>query len=228
MEHFGDMTHRILHRAVNLRDAAERIRILHMLLVAGNNLASLEDGTEYAAGLDLTLMRANLLDAIPERLDTSVERLQRDCSEEIEAVHQMPSVDKSLDSVRAHELCAVKQRQTLLRFKTDRPPAHNVQSLDALYHLTLVLHHSLADKRQEQIGKRGEVSRSAERSAVIDHWKNVVVVEIKNPLNRLHLDSGKAFGQSVGLEQKHQFYYSAVHRCTHRATVALHQILLKF
>ena len=37
--------------------------------------------------------------------------------------------------------------------------------------------------------------------SVIDHWKNVVVVEIKNPLNRLHLDSGKAFGQSVGLEQ---------------------------
>ncbi len=63
--------------AMNLRDTTERIWILHMGLMAFDNLAPFKPGHNSLAGSLLPRMRAHFLNLRIERLDTSVERINR-------------------------------------------------------------------------------------------------------------------------------------------------------
>ena len=60
-----------------LRDAAERIRVLHMLLLPADQFAALQNTAESIARLDLSGMRTHLLDAIHKRIDPPVEGFER-------------------------------------------------------------------------------------------------------------------------------------------------------
>ena len=71
-------------------------------------------------------MRTHLLDAVEEGLDASVERFERHCSEHVKAIHEMPSVDKGLDAVGAHELGTVEQGEALFGFEFYRFPSEDI------------------------------------------------------------------------------------------------------
>ena len=143
--------------------------------------------SEHLAGLNLARVGAHLLDAGGKRLDAAVESVERDGSEKVEAFHHVPAVDKGLYGVCGHELCAVEQGEAFFRFEADRLPAEFGEDFTAGVLAAFVHHLAFADERQEQVGERGEVARGAERAAVVDHGKDVVVVEIEDAAHGVDL-----------------------------------------
>ena len=103
-------------------------------------------------------MRTYVLNAREKRFDASVESLQRHRPEKIKAIHHVPAVDESFYAVCTHELSAVEQSQPLFGFEPDGTPAHLGKHVGTLYAASLEEHLSFPYKREEEIGKRREVS----------------------------------------------------------------------
>ena len=62
---------------MHLRDATERIRVLHVLLGLGYQFATRKQPAEILARLNLSAVRAYLLDAVHKRVDAAVEGFER-------------------------------------------------------------------------------------------------------------------------------------------------------
>ncbi len=212
---------------MNLRDATEGVGVLHVLFLALDDFRTFQQRAEYAGGLYLALVGTHLLDLGEEGLDAAVEGFEAHCAEEVEAVHQVPAVDEGLDAVGAHELCAVEQGQTLFGFQLDGIPAEDVECLFAADFLAFIHHVAFADEREEKVGQRGEVARSAERAAVVDHRENIVVVEVEDTLHGLDLHAAESHGKGVGLEQEHKADNVGVDGGAHAARVALDEVFLE-
>ena len=75
----NDRTHiadGVLHRTVNLRDAAERVGILHVDLGLLDELAAVKQLAHASCGVDLTLVGTHGMNSVGERLDAAVIGLQ--------------------------------------------------------------------------------------------------------------------------------------------------------
>jgi hypothetical protein len=79
------MGQRVAHRAMHLRDAAQRIRILHAAAVAMRiaDLALFEQAAQVRSGLDLSGMGSSLLNALVESDVGSLERIARHGADDI-------------------------------------------------------------------------------------------------------------------------------------------------
>ena len=71
--HISDV---VFHGSVYLRDAAERIRVLDVLLRTADQFAALKQTEECVSRLHLPLVPAQKVSELVERLDAAVESLQ--------------------------------------------------------------------------------------------------------------------------------------------------------
>ena len=94
-------------------------------------------------------MRAYSMDALQEWFDSAVESFERHCSEEVEAVDDMPAIDKGLDTVGAHELCAIEASQPFIRFELDGTPTELREHIFTLDATALEEDFTLSDEREE-------------------------------------------------------------------------------
>ena len=148
-QHTRDIADRIFRRPMYLRDATERIRVLHMLLRPADQFAALQYLTESVARLDLSRMRTHLLDAIHKRIDPSVESLERQSGDQIRPLRYGKSAHQSKHPVGTHKLRAVQQRQALFTLQFDWLPGKLVQDADRLPFLSFIINIPHSDKRKE-------------------------------------------------------------------------------
>ncbi len=105
----------VFGRSVHLRHATERVGVLHMHLVAAYQLAALEQTAYGGGGLNLPPVMAHLIDRGAERLDTAVEGIKRHGGDLVGDGIELAGAQHGPYGMGAHKLCAVEQRQTLLR-----------------------------------------------------------------------------------------------------------------
>ena len=72
LDHRLDIHDVVLHGAVDLRDAAETVGILHVLLGPADEFAAFQGGHELLAGLDLARVGADEVRQRQERFDAAV------------------------------------------------------------------------------------------------------------------------------------------------------------
>ena len=96
LRHVGDG---VFRSAVHLRDATERIRVLHMLFLAGYHLAAFQEVTETLSGDNLSAVMTDLMNLVVERLDAAVESVQRDCANHIGEVLQTECLEQHVGAV---------------------------------------------------------------------------------------------------------------------------------
>ena len=94
-------------------------------------------------------MRAYSMDALQEWFDSAVESFERHCSEEVEAVDDMPAIDQGLDTVGAHELCAIEESQSFFRFELDGTPTELREHIFTLDATALEEDFTLSDEGEE-------------------------------------------------------------------------------
>ena len=77
------------------------------------------------------------------------------------------------------------------------------------------------------MGERCQVSRSAERTLLIDNRKNVVVEHVHEPSDGGKLHSGMTVRERLHLQEQHQFHDFRTYRVSGSAGVGHHQIVLQ-
>ena len=182
-----DIPDSILRCAMHLRNATERIRILHMLAGAGDEFAALQQFAEVLARFDLSFVGTDLLDAIHERVDATVKGFQGEGGYQVGFLGEAESFKNGKDT-GAHELRTVQQGKAFLAHQFDGLPAEFIEYADSLALPTFIVHVTHTDKRQEKIGKRSKVARCSQGAAVVDNRHHIVVEEVEDALygNDLH------------------------------------------
>ena len=108
---------------MNLRDTAERVGVLNVLLRTVYQFAAAEKAHESLCGIELAFMGAEPVSKRQEGLDAAVEGIQRQGADEVGPFAEAVALDKAPDRVGAHELRSVQKGQTLLALEGDRLPA---------------------------------------------------------------------------------------------------------
>ena len=212
---------------MNLRDAAERIRILHVNLRLSDDLTALEKLAETCCSIYLTLVCTYLVNLWIERLDTSVICLERHSSDLVCPVRKSFSLDERPHSVCTHKLCSVEECETFLRLELDRLPSHLCPYLCRCTDLTLVVNLSESDEREAEVCKRSEVAGCAERTLLIHYRKDIVVEHIHQTLYCNELYSGITVRERLNLEKEHQLHNLRPYSLAGAAGVRHNEIVLK-
>ena len=213
---------------MHLRGAAEAVGILHVLLVALDNLAALQHLTHGGGGLQLAFVRAHHVEALVERLYAAVESIQAQAQHHVGLTAQAHGLQQTPHSVAAHKLRAVQQGQTLFALQLDGLPAFGLIDLRHIAAAAFPIHLSHAqDGRQHQVGQRAEVAAGAERTLLIHHRQHILVVAVNQALHRLQLCAAVAEAEILRFQQQHQAHHLGGHLVAHAARMAHHQVLLQ-
>ena len=152
----------VFHGSVHLRYATEGVGILNVLLGLCCNLATLQESTDGARSCELTFMGTYEVYIVAERLQTAIEGVERQGSQQVGNATQTNCLLDSPYGVRTHKLSAVEQCQTLLGLECDRLPTLLGKHLGTTYHLAFVLHLAKTEQGEAEVSKRREVARSTE------------------------------------------------------------------
>src|SRR5207237_501414 len=109
---FTAMRQGIAHRSVNLRHAAQRVRILNALAVAVRfaNLAALENFAEVLCCFQLAEMWSGLVNALVKSHIGASESIEGEGADDVRGINQDFRCEQRKSSYRKHALRAVNQR----------------------------------------------------------------------------------------------------------------------
>ena len=188
---------------MHLRHAAERIRVLHVNLLAGNQFAAVEQLAEPTGRFDLSEVRTHGVDSVGERLDATVEGVERHRGDDIGPVRQALRLQQRPHGESTHVLRTIQQCQALFRGHFYGFPTHFLEHFGTRNHLSADFHFALANERQTEVSQRNEVARGTKRALTIDHGRNVVVEEVDESLHRVELAARIAVAERLNLQQEH-------------------------
>ena len=112
LKHPAAMGQRVAHRAMHLRDAAQRIGVLHAATVAMRlaNFTLFEQAAQVRSGLDLSGMRPNFLNAFIEGDIGSLEGIARHGADHVGGVNQRLGVEQHQRADGQHGLRSIDER----------------------------------------------------------------------------------------------------------------------
>ena len=143
---------------MHLRDATERVGVLHIDLGLADEFAAVEQFAHAGCCLNLSLVGTHGMYGMGERLDAAVISLQRDGSNDIGPLAQAFGLDECPHGVSAHVLGAIEQCQTFLGTQLDGLPAHLLAQFGSAHEFAFVLDFSQAHDGQAQVSQRHEVA----------------------------------------------------------------------
>ena len=217
----------VLDGPVYLRDAAEAVRVLHMLLGPADKLAALQNLHEFLSRQNLSRVRAQVMRERQEGLDAPVVSVQGHGANQIGPFAQAHALEDAPDSMGAHELRAVQKGQALLALQFDGLPAHFFPYLGRRAFHPFVQDFAQADKRQAQVRQGSQVSGGAQGTLLVHHRQNVLVEHVNQALHGNELDARVAVRQGLGLQQQHQLHDGRPHLFPGPAGVRHHQVVLQ-
>ena len=177
---------RVVHHAVHLRLAAQRVGVLHLLLVRQllEDLALVQRVVQHRAHalrhLALARVLARVVDEVVVRRRRAAQRLERHRADHVRLQRRVLRAHQRLRAQRRDELRAVDEGQTLLRAQVHRRQAVLLHQLlrrvDRQVRRVPAL--ALADQTQAQVRQRGQIARSAHRSLDGNHRHHTGVEEV--------------------------------------------------
>ena len=145
-----------------LGNAAERVRILYMGFVLSNDFTAFQELAEIIACLDLPPMWTDLLDTIHKRIDTPIESFEGKSGNKIGFLRESEGFQNGKHTISAHKLRTIEQGKTFFTHKFHRFPAELIEDTDGFALLTFIINIAHTDKRQEKIGKGGQITGCTE------------------------------------------------------------------
>ena len=165
------MVERVADRPVDLRHAAQRVRVLDLVrrrVVAALELAPAEDVAELGRDRDLSRMGSRQLigggvgDVRPEQGLDAHRRDHRGGPRQAVGIGEQQRPD------RAHQLRPVEERQALLGLELHRLESHLAEGQQRRHDRPAELDGTLADDRQREVRERREVPGRAD-AALLRH-----------------------------------------------------------
>ena len=187
-----------------LRDAAEGVGVLYVLLVACYQLAALEQLAEVACRFELAAVGAHLVNRFVEGFDAAVEGVERHGADFVGALGQAACVHHAPYAERAHELRAVQQCQPLFGLEFDGLPTELFQHFGCRYIFPFEFHFAQAEQRERHVGERSEVARCTQRPLLVDDGQDAVVEEVDEPFHGRYLYARMTVGERLDFQQQNQ------------------------
>ena len=148
-------------------------------------------------------MRTDLLDTIHKRIDTPIESFEGKSGNKVGFLGKAEGFQNGKHTIGTHKLRTVEQGKTFFTHKFHRFPTKLIEDTDGFALLTLIINITHTDKRQEEIGKRSQITGCTERTAVVDNGHHIVVKEIEDTLYGNDLHTAMSQRQGMGFEQHH-------------------------
>ena len=146
---------------MNLRNAAERIRVLNIRFGLLYYLTALKQLPHVCGCQYLTLVRSYLMYGVCERRHQSIICVERHGSNLVCPFAQAFALQQCPYGKRTHVLCSVEQSQTFFRSELYRLPSVLLQHLGSCHHLTLILYVTESYERQTEVCQRHKVAGCA-------------------------------------------------------------------
>ena len=150
--------------AHDLRLAAEAVGVLHpvAVVVAGDDLAAVEQGADPGGDGDLAGLAAQLMDAVVERGAAALERVDRQRAGVERGGEHALAEEQGVERDRGRGLGAVDQREAFLGGEDERVAAHALERLRGGQDFAGEVDAAFAHQRGDHVRERGEVARGAD------------------------------------------------------------------
>ena len=184
----------VAHRAVHLRDAAQRVRVLHTSTVAMrvSDLASLQQAAQIRGGLHLSRMRTGLVNALVVGDVGTLERIAHHGTDHVGRIVQRFRSQQRERANSQHGLRAINQRYGFLRLEHQRLDLRALQRFGARDARTFFVEAlAFADQSERQMSQRREIAAGANAALRGDERSHAAVQ---------HLDVGAGdLGAAAGV-----------------------------
>ena len=213
----------VARRAVHLRSAAQRVRILHARIVGavtGNDRAVDEQPSQVGGRHRLAVMRTQCHEVGGERPVGRHQRLDAHRRGDVGGSHQHVEVGECEHQHAEHAVGAVDQRQALLGAQRDRGDAGGGHGLGAF---------TLADQRQRDVCQRCEIATGAQRPVLVNGWDDVGVEQRQDRVDHFLTHSREPHRQRARPQQHHRphdfWFDQRTHACRMRSDEGALQLL---
>ena len=194
---------RAAHSAVDLRNAAQAVGILHAGVVFEVRLANLRLGKERAhvgrAGR-LAGVRTRELDALVEGNWSAHESFKRHGAGEIGELSDADAARNGEAADGRHGLGAIEQREAFLGLKLQRRKAGAMQRLAARDAFAAIEGFAFADDDKCEMCERGQIAGCADGALLWNDGMDAGVEQIDEKLCDGGTRAAEAFGEHVGTQ----------------------------
>ncbi len=220
---------RVARGAVDLRHAAQRVRVLHLAAV-GVALHDLALGEERAqvAGADLLPgVGAHPHQALVEGAPRSLERLQADGAGDVRRGGEARGVAEGEGAERGHVLGAVDEAQALLGGQLDGREARRGERLAGGHLAAGEARLALADEGERQVRERRQIAGRAHRPLGRDARRHARVEHRQQRVDDLHAHARVPQRDHLRAQHHHPADLGLAQVGPDAARVAAHQVLLQ-
>src|SRR5436309_13405099 len=125
------------------------------------------------------------MDLRQEARARALQRLDGQRAGNVGGLHEAPCTRKCKCAERGHELRTVDERETFLRLECDRLEAHGGECRRTFHSRAVHPCLALANEREGEMSKRGEIPACADGAAAGDVRENTPIQTLDQELNRL-------------------------------------------
>ena len=207
VEDAPQVVERVAHRAVDLRDAAERVRVLHLVVVpvvAGLERAVAEEVPKLGGDGDLARMRPGELVRGGERHIRAQQGLDAHRPDDARGPDQSVRVGQDERPDRTHHLGPVEERQAFLGLERQRLEAGFAQRQHRRHERAADLHLAPADEGQRQVRERREVPGRPDAPLLGDDRMDAQAQEVEEAIDEQGPAAAVTQRERVGPQQEHR------------------------
>ena len=229
-EHLGGLAQLGQAGAHDLRLAAQRVRVLHLVAggVGAADLAAVaEQVAERRCCVDLPALATGGMDARIEGRARTQQRLDAERAANAGGSVQVLALEQPAQGVGGGHLGAVEQGQALLGGQGHRLQAGDGQRLGGRQPLVLVPRLTFAEQHQRHMRQRRQVTGSADRAFQRNVRVDLGVDQGDQRVDHLAANAGEAARQAVDLQQHDQAHHGVIQRLTDAGGVGQHQRTLQ-
>ena len=202
-----EVVERVPDGAMDLRHAAQRVRVLDLVgvaVVAGLEGRVAEQVAHLGRDGDLAGMGPGELVLGGEGHVRAEQRLDRQRRRDARRPGQPIGIGQGQGPDRRHHLGAVEERQALLRLERERLEAGLAQGEQGRHALAVELDLAPPDQGQGQVGERRQVARRAERALLGHDRMDPGRQHLEQALDHDRPAAAVAQGQGVRPEEEHR------------------------
>lgn len=230
--HFAGLDEGITDGAVNLRGAAQAIGILNAGIFFGGamglaNEAAFVEMREIACRTASAGIGACVHDAGIEGAWAASEGVEGKRSGDVGSIGKLVGFAEGETQQGEHTLRAVEKRKALLGFESDRSDACAVKGLGTRELFVFEVSLAFADDDLRQMGKRGEVSGSADGALRRDNRMDARVEHCAEGFDEDWADSAEALRKGIGAKKHHGASFRGGEWGADSASVGTHEIDLE-
>jgi hypothetical protein len=201
----GQVAEGVAAGAVDLRDAAERVGVLHLAAVgvAGEDFAAGHEAIHVHGRLDRAAVRAEGDEPLIEGAQAAAAGLERHGGDDVGQFREPRGAGGNGRGVCEHELRAVDEGQPVFGAERYRGDARLSECGIGRERLAAAANVAAADHGHDHVGEGREVAAGAEGSARRDDRQHVGVEHGKEALDHGRLDAAMAVREGLNLEEHH-------------------------